>query len=87
MTTWKFASLIEVNKEYRVEGSNIWNFYWHCADRKVEIVCPFEGQPYFFKEYEIRTPEKTINFVAGEFSDAKIGIFLRDEPSETQLLH
>ena len=44
MTDWKFDSFIEVDKEYRVEGLNIWNHYWHCSDRKVEVKGPFEGQ-------------------------------------------
>lgn len=79
MADWKFASLIEVEKEFKVEGLNIWNYYWHCSDRKIEVVGPFEGQVYYFKEYEIRTPEKTVNFVAGEFSNETIGIYLKEE--------
>ena len=54
MKNWKFASLIEVEKEFKVEGINIWNHYWHCSDRKVEVIEPSEGQTYYFKEYEIR---------------------------------
>ena len=29
MTNWKFSSFIEVNKEHKVDGINIWNYYWH----------------------------------------------------------
>ncbi len=79
MNKWKFASFIEVDKEFRVSGLNIWNYYWHCSDRKVEVLCPQEGQIYFFKEYEIQTPEKSVQFVAGEFADATIGIYLKDD--------
>ncbi len=78
MADWKFASLIEVDKEYKVDGLNIWNHYWNCSDRKIEVRGPFEGQVYFFNEYEIRTPEKTVKFVAGEFSNQKIGIYLKE---------
>mgnify|MGYP001099170628 CR=1 FL=1 len=53
MVNWKFASLIEEDKEYRLEGLNIWNHYWHCSDRKIEVRDPFEGHVYFFNEYEI----------------------------------
>lgn len=79
MNTWKFASFIEVDKEFRVDGLNIWNHYWNCSDRKVEVVEPTEGQIYFFKEYEIKTPEKSVNFVAGEFSNGQIGIYIKDD--------
>ena len=78
MADWKFASLIEVDKEYKVDGLNIWNHYWNCSDRKIEVRGPFEGQVYFFNEYEIKTPEKTVTFVAGEFSNQKIGIYLKE---------
>lgn len=82
MKNWKFASFIEVDKEFRVEGLNIWNHYWHCYDRNVEVLHPTKHHQYRFKEYEIQTPEKSVNFVAGEFSDGQIGIFLRDELQE-----
>ena len=79
MTNWKFSSFIEVNKEHKVDGINIWNHYWHCSDRKIEVRGPFEGQVYFFNEYEIKTPAKKINFVAGEFSNGQIGIYVKDD--------
>lgn len=77
MTHWKFTSIIENDKEFKVQGLNIWNHYWHCCDRKVEVVEPQEGQTYFFKEYEIRQDEKVISFVAGEFSNGKMGLYLK----------
>lgn len=79
MAHWKFASFIEVDKEYRVEGLNIWNHYWYCSDRKVEVIEPQKGERHFFKEYVISTPAKSITFVAGEFSDGQIAIFLKEE--------
>ena len=57
MKNWKFASLIEVDKEYKIEGLNIWNFYWHCSSRKIEVIDPMEGQVYFFNEYEIKNKD------------------------------
>lgn len=85
MTDWKFDSFIEVDKEYRVEGLNIWNHYWHCSERKVEVKGPFEGQVYYFKEYCIETPEKKVNFVAGEFINGQIGIYLKDDLRDKNL--
>lgn len=79
MATWKFASFIEVDKEVRVQGLNIWNYYWNCSDRKVEVVEPQEGARYFFKEYQICTPEKCVNFVAGEFSNGRIGLYVQED--------
>ena len=76
---YKFASIIEVNKEYKVDGLNIWNHYWNCSDRCVEVIDPFERQIYCFKEYEIKSNDKTVKFVAGEFSNGEIGIFIKDE--------
>ena len=76
---WKFASFIEVDKPYKIDGINIWNHYWHCSDRCVEIIGFEDRQPYCFKEYRISTPEKTVNFVAGEFSDGKIGIYVKEK--------
>ena len=81
MKNWKFTSLIEVDKEYKIEGYNIWNFYWNCSDRKIEVIDPSNRNVYYFNEYEIRTPEKTITFVAGEFSNGEIGIYLKEEAS------
>ena len=79
MKNWKFASLIEEEKEFKVEGINIWNHYWHCSDRKIEVIGPLSGNPYLFNEYEIRSPEKTITFVVGEFSEGRIGLYLMEE--------
>ena len=78
MAAWKFKSIIETDKEFKIEGLNIWNFYWHCAERKIEVIGPNSGNPYLFNQYEIKTPEKTINFVAGEFSDGRIGLYLKE---------
>ena len=86
MTDWKFASLIEVDKEYKVDGLNIWNHYWHCSDRKIEVRGPFEGQVYFFNEYEIQTPTKKVNFVAGEFINGQIGIYVKDEKNGVSVI-
>lgn len=82
---WKFVSFISVNDGFRMEGLNIWNHYWYCSDRKVEVRGPFEGQVYYFKEYEIRTPEKQVRFVAGEFSNGQIGLFGPDELHDEKL--
>lgn len=81
MENWNFVSFIEVNKEYKIEGLNIWNHYWNCSDRKVEVIDPVEGETYYFKEYEIKTSTKKINFVAGEFSNGKIGIYKKEKLS------
>lgn len=86
METWKFASYIEIDKEYKINGLNIWNFYWHCSDRKIEVISPNEGQIYFFNEYEISDGHKKVNFVAGEFSNGKVGIFTKDEIMERKLM-
>lgn len=86
MNPWKFASFIEIDKEYKIEGLNIWNFYWHCSERKIEVTSPSDGQIYLFNEYEINSEDKKINFIAGEFSDGKVGIFTKDELMEGKLL-
>lgn len=85
MTNWKFASLIEVDKEYKVDGLNIWNHYWHCTDRKIEVRGPFEGQVYFFNEYQIRSDYKTVTFVAGEYVNGQIGLYIKDDLSDNKI--
>lgn len=85
-THWKFASIIEVNKDFKVEGLNIWNFYWHCTDRKVEVRDPFVGDLYCFKEYKITSGPKSVCFVAGEFTNGKVGIFTKEVLMERNLL-
>lgn len=85
MTDWKFASFIEVNKDFRVDGLNIWNHYWHCNDRKVEVKGPFEGQVYYFKQYEIKSDDKTVCFVAGEFINGQIGIYTKDDLADRKI--
>ena len=84
MANWKFASYIEVDKEYKVEGRNIWNYYWFCSDRNIEVTGP-EGSTYIFNEYSINDAGKTVTFVAGEFSDGKIGIYERDELADGRI--
>ena len=50
MVNWKFAKAIDENEEFKINGTNIWNHYWHCVNKKVEVKGPYEGQVYFFKE-------------------------------------
>lgn len=85
MNPWKFASHIEIDKEYKLDGLNIWNFYWHCSDRKIEVQDPNEGHIYLFNEYEIEHQDKKITFLAGEFSNGKVGIFTKDRLMEGKL--
>ena len=86
MENWKFASFIEVDKEFRVEGLNIWNHYWHCSDRKVEVIHPLDRSQCYFKEYCISTTEKKVKFLAGEFTNGQLGIFI-PEPQEKGYLY
>ncbi len=79
MKNWNFASIIEENKEFKIDGINIWNHQWHCADRKIEVIGPLSGNPYLFNQYEIKSPEKTITFVVGEFSEGRMGLYLPEE--------
>ena len=53
MTNWKFAKSVDENEEFKIEGLNIWNHYWHCVNKKVEVKGPDNGNVYFFKEYQI----------------------------------
>lgn len=82
MNYWKFAKTIRENEEFRFGGLNIWNHYWHCVNKKVEVTGPDGGNIYFFKEYQIVDNDKTVNFVAGEFSDAKVGDYVKDDLRE-----
>ena len=79
MQNWKFVSLIEVDKEFKIEGINIWNHYWNCSERKIEVIGPLSGNPYLFNQYEIKSAEKTITFVVGEFSEGKIALHIPQE--------
>ena len=85
MTDWKFSSFIEAEKEYKLEGLNIWNHYWHCSERKVEVRGPFEGQVYYFNQYEIKTPAKSVYFVAGEFINGQMGIYTKDDLTDKKI--
>ncbi len=85
MSNWKFDSFIEVDKEHRIEGLNIWNHYWLCSNRKIEVIDPSEGSSYHFNEYTIKTPEKSISFVAGEYSNGQIGIYKKDDLTDGNL--
>ena len=85
MAQWKFAKAINENEAFKIDGTNIWNHYWHCVNKKVEVKGPDGGNVYFFKEYQIVNNDKTINFVAGEFINSKVGIYLKDDLSDTKL--
>lgn len=84
MTNWKFESFIEIDKEFKVEGLNIWNYYWHCSDRKIEVRGPEDREVYYFKQYQINNGNREVEFVAGEFSDSKIGLYLKDDLADEQ---
>lgn len=85
MTDWKFAKAIDENEEFKIDGINIWSHYWHCVNKKVEVKGPYEGQVYFFKEYEIKNGDESIHFVAGEFVNSKVGIYIKDDLSDGKL--
>lgn len=78
-TRWKFAAIIRINHIFEVEGLNIWNYYWQCTDRNVEVRDPFDGNLYHFKEYEISDRGRKVSFVAGEFSNEQIGIYIKEK--------
>lgn len=82
MASWKFAKAIHENEEFMIDGMNIWNHYWQCVDKKVQVIGPERGNMYNFKEYQIEHDGKTINFVAGELMDSKVGIYIKDDLSE-----
>ena len=79
MANWKFQKAVDENEECRVDGVNIWNYYWSCVDKRVEVKCPYEGQVYFFKEYQIEPDGRAVHFVAGEFVNDKVGIYVKDD--------
>ena len=79
MTNWKFAKAIDENEEFKINQMNIWNFQWHCLNKKVEVLGPYEGQVYYFKHYEITDGTQKIEFVAGEFVNSKVGIYIKDD--------
>lgn len=85
MTQWKFAKALNENEEFKIDQLNIWNFHWHCLNKKVEVVGPYEGQVYYFKQYEIRDGEKKVEFVAGEFLNSKVGIYIKDDLSDHKI--
>ena len=85
MVNWKFAKAIDENEEFKINGTNIWNHYWHCVNKKVEVKGLYEGQVYFFKEYEITNGDQKINFVAGEFVNSIVGIYIKDDLSDGKL--
>ncbi|MDV3805997.1 hypothetical protein CMU35_12690 [Elizabethkingia anophelis] len=85
MTNWKFAKALDENEEYKIDGLNTWSFYWNCVNKKVEVKGPYEGHVYYFKEYVIEDKGRKVNFVAGEFSNSKVGIYLKDDLSDGRL--
>lgn len=51
----------------------------------MEVKGPYEGHVYYFKEYVIEDKGRKVNFVAGEFSNSKVGIYLKDDLSDGRL--
>jgi hypothetical protein len=37
MTHWKFAKAIDENEEFKINQMNIWNFQWHCLEKKWKL--------------------------------------------------
>ena len=44
-----------------------------------------KGKFTFFKEYEITNGDQKLNFVAGEFVNSKVGIYIKDDLSDGKL--
>ena len=55
------------------------------CQQKVEVKGPYEGQVYFSKSMKLPTETKKINFVAGEFVNSKVGIYIKDDLSDGKL--
>ena len=46
---------------------------------------PTEGQIYYFKHYEITDGTRKVEFVAGEFLNSKVGIYVKDDLADQKL--
>jgi hypothetical protein len=74
-SNWKYAGTAIENKEFKIDGINVWDYQWQMIDKKVAVKDPQYGNLYSFSIYEIKVNDLKIYFVAGEFSNMVWGFY------------
>ena len=81
---WIFYTSIGESQYFELSGINIWNLKWNTEYEIVIVKDPQYGVLKSFNRYWIEKDSKTIEFVAGEFSNTVYGIYLKPDLIEKQ---
>jgi hypothetical protein len=88
--TWTFIGLsYGTTEQFLIDNLDVWKTKWIDTGDVVEVKDPAYFQTFHFPVYEIHENNKTVRFVAGEFSNGvwgfyvleKMGLFKRSSPA------
>ena len=84
-SNWKFYASVEERSSLEIDGINVWNYNWNSDYEKVNVIDPLYGEEKTLIRYWIVIEDKTIEFVAGEFSNLIYGFYLKPKDLERQI--
>ena len=74
---WKYFKTVSDGEYCGVEGSNIWDYEWKSDYETIIVKDQTYGKAKSLHRFWIELPNRTIEFVAGEFSMCVWGIYLK----------
>lgn len=74
---WKYFKTIADGEYCVIEGINIWDFEWKSNYETIVVKDPLYGDAKSLNLFWIELPNKSVEFVAGEFSMCVWGIYTR----------
>jgi hypothetical protein len=80
MNQWKFVGTPVDERNYVINGVNVWAHKWQeIEDETAHVQDPHYSQDFQFDVYIIEHEEQRVKFAAGEFSNGVWGFYVPDE--------
>lgn len=70
--------------KFCINGINVFEYKWYSLGECDIVIEPETKKPYSFSKYKIDTGNRSIDFLAGKFSDEKWGFY--KELSDDELI-
>ncbi len=77
MANWIFKIAVIDGHLCEIDGLNIWEYDWVNTREYITVKDPIYGQDHTMTIYQIVTPDQTVVFAAGEFSNMVWGIYVQ----------
>ncbi len=75
---WKHFKTVTDGEYCGIDGINIWDYEWKSDYEKIIVKDPLYGETKSLNRFWIELPNRTVEFVAGEFSMCVWGIYTRE---------